>query len=100
MKPSGKIKKGEGAKQCIIREVKEELGICVLPEKFIKQIKHVYSHFSITLDAYSCNYIAGDPRPFNCIDWKWINPKHISLFAFPKANHKLFDKALERIPPC
>ena len=98
--PGGKIKKGEGAKKCIIREIKEELGICVLPKKFIKQIRHVYSHFSITLDAYSCNYIAGEPLSLTSADWKWIKPEHISLYAFPKANHKLFDKVKESRSLC
>ena len=63
--PGGKIIKGESIKQCIIREIKEELGVCVRPVKFIKQIRHTYTHFSITLEAYHCDYIDGSQSKLN-----------------------------------
>jgi len=89
--PGGKVKKGESAENCIIREINEELGVDVMPVSFLKQIKHVYSHFSITLDAFRCNYVAGDPSPIGCSDWKWINLEEIPQFPFPRASHKLFN---------
>ena len=93
--PGGKIKDGETAVKCIIREVQEELGVCVRPATFIKQIKHAYSHFSITLDAYHCDFINGIPQALGCEDWRWIFPEQIADLPFPKANHKLFDKIYE-----
>ena len=89
--PGGKIKDGETPKQCVIREVSEELGICIRPRGLLKQISHAYSHFSITLDAYNCDYIDGVPRAIACADWRWISPEQIVDLPFPKANHKLFD---------
>lgn len=88
--PGGKIINGETSKECIVREIKEEIGIIVLPTKFVSQIKHQYSHFSIVIDAYFCNFISGQPTPIECDDIKWINKKEVSRFPFPKANHKLF----------
>ena len=88
----GKINSGESAIKCIIREVKEELGVHVNPRALLKQIDHSYSHFSITLDAYHCDFIKGTPRAIGCADWRWISPNQISELPFPKANHKLFDK--------
>jgi len=92
--PGGKIEKGENAQTCIIREVKEELGVLVQPTSFLKQIKHAYTHFSITMDAYHCDYLQGPPKTLGCDNWKWIAPQEISLLPFPKANHKLFDKII------
>ena len=92
--PGGKIEKGESARECIIREVKEELGVLVQPTSFLKQIKHAYTHFSITMDAYHCDYLQGSPEAIGCDNWKWIAPQEISLLPFPKANHKLFDKII------
>ena len=89
--PGGKIRAGEGPKNCIVREVNEELGICVRPLGFIKQIKHAYSHFSITLDAYHCVYVDGAPSAFGCAEWRWIGLEEIYQFPFPRANHRLFD---------
>ena len=90
--PGGKINNHESIEECIIREIKEELNITVKPKLFIKQIKHSYSHFSITMDAYFCELIEGSPASIGCADWKWISLQNINLFPFPKANHKLFDE--------
>ena len=98
--PGGKIKNGEGAKKCIVREVNEELGVCVRPGKFLKQIKHAYTHFSITLDAYHCDYVDGIPGALGCADWRWIKLGQISQFPFPKANHKLFSSLVEDVSIC
>jgi len=88
--PGGKIARYESAKKCVIREAKEELGVNVRPKSFVKQIKHAYSHFSITLDAYHCDYIDGSPTARGCADWRWIFPAQIAELPFPAANHKLF----------
>ena len=94
--PGGKINSCESIEECIIREIKEELNITVRPKKFIKRIKHSYSHFSITMDAYFCELIDGSPSSVGCADWMWISPQNIKLFPFPKANHKLFDEIFSK----
>ena len=92
--PGGKIEGGENAENCIIREIKEELGVYVNPTTFLKQIKHACTHFSITMDAYNCDFLHGCPQPLGCDDWRWIRPEQIKTLPFPKANHKLFDKII------
>jgi len=89
--PGGKILSGETPEECIKREVKEELGISIIPKQFIKEITHQYSHFSINLVAYFCKYNSGTPQTIECQDWKWISINQFDQFAFPKANHKLFN---------
>ena len=98
--PGGKIEEGESAENCIIREIKEELGVSVKPTTFLKQIKHAYTHFSITMDAYHCDYLQGTPQAIGCDNWKWIAPEEIRLLPFPKANHKLFDKIIAEEGVC
>jgi A/G-specific adenine glycosylase len=92
--PGGKIERGENVENCIIREIKEELGVYVKPTTFLKQIKHAYTHFSITMVAYNCDFLHGYPQPLGCDDWRWIKPEEIKTLPFPKANHKLFDKII------
>jgi len=98
--PGGKIEEGENAENCIIREIKEELGVCVKPTTFLKQIKHAYTHFSITMVAYNCDFLHGYPQPLGCDDWRWIRPEQIKRLPFPKANHKLFDKIIVKEGVC
>jgi A/G-specific adenine glycosylase len=92
--PGGKIEGDESAENCILREIKEELGVHVRPTTFLKQIKHAYTHFSITMDAYNCEFLHGCPQPLGCDDWRWIRPEQIKTLPFPRANHKLFDKII------
>ena len=89
-----KIEGDEGAENCIIREIKEELGVHVRVASFLKQIKHAYTHFSITMVAYNCDFLHGSPQPLGCADWRWIKPGQIKGLPFPRANHKLFDKII------
>ena len=98
--PGGKIEGDENAENCIIREIKEELGVYVKPTTFLKQIKHAYTHFSITMDAYNCDFLHGYPQPLGCDDWRWIKPEQIKTLPFPKANHKLFDKIIVEGEAC
>ena len=90
--PGGKIQNGEDAKKCVIRKVNEKTGVCVRPGRLLKQIKHAYSHFSITMDAYHCDYVSGSPRALQGEKWQWILPQQIADLPFSKANHKLFDQ--------
>jgi A/G-specific adenine glycosylase len=90
--PGGKIQPGENANICVIRKLNEILGVSVKPVRLLKQIKHAYSHFSITLDAYHCDFVDGSPRALQCDNWQWILPNKIADLPFSKVNHKLFDQ--------
>ena len=93
--PGGKIRSGENGTSCVVREAQKTLNVLVVPVAFVKQIKHAYSHFSITVDAYSCTFRGGHPRALGCADFRWIHPRETGQFAFHGACHKLFDKILE-----
>lgn len=88
--PGGKIEAGETPAECVVREVKEEIGIEVVAEEELATIDHAYSHFTITLIAYICRYVGGEARPLQCADVRWIRPEQLKDYAFPMANQKLF----------
>tara|TARA_Y100001960_G_C14732623_1_gene858445 strand:+ start:40 stop:1086 length:1047 start_codon:yes stop_codon:yes gene_type:complete len=90
--PGGKILPNEQPQHCVAREIKEELNLEVSVQKKLHQIQHAYSHFSISLSAYKCKLIKGAPKLIGCVDYRWIKPEDVNKFAFPKANHKLFNK--------
>ena len=88
--PGGKMKKNEFPEECIKREIKEEININIEINNYLGQIKHRYSHFSIILNAYECNYNSGRIKAIECTDVKLIKLDELNKFAFPKANHKIF----------
>lgn len=98
--PGGKIEPGENAESCVLREVKEELGLDVKLGAAIGAIEHAYSHFSLTMTAYNCQYTSGIPQAISCADWCWLDRDQFDRLAFPKANHKLFPLIPDENPFC
>ena len=90
--PGGKVEPGERLESAMVREVREELGVDVEPRDEIAAIKHSYSHFSITLHAFNCRYLAGEPQALGCQEFAWVKPEDLAHFAFPAANRRLIEK--------
>ena len=93
--PGGKKKNNESLEETVIREVREELGVNVLIDRHFMTVKHAYTHFRITLHAYHCHYISGQPHTTTCDEWRWVKPDELCNLAFPRANTKLFDNLLK-----
>jgi A/G-specific adenine glycosylase len=83
---------GESLEGCLLREIKEELDIGVSVKSFIGKINHAYTHFSITLSAFHCEWNSGVPKPISCEAVRWIRRREFASLPFPKANHKLFGR--------
>ena len=88
--PGGKIKKNENVYKAIKREIMEELSITVQTNILLDVIKHQYSHFKVTISAINCFYIKGDIKLNGPCDYRWIKPKDINKYPFPKSSMKLF----------
>jgi 8-oxo-dGTP diphosphatase len=57
--PGGKVEKGEKPSLCLIREIKEELGIDICPQRYLGRVDHHYDHVSIRLLFYYAEYAGG-----------------------------------------
>lgn len=89
--PGGKLQKKESFKQCLKREILEELDVKVKITSKIGIVKHKYSHFGINMYGFKCTIESGIPKPLVSDGIKWINFDKINNYAFPKATLKLFD---------
>ena len=87
--PGGKLEAGESMEQAIMREVEEELGIQIAVQREYMKLNHAYSHFKITMHAFMCIHLSGDPIPKASTDIRWVEPSQLGDFPFPKANRKL-----------
>lgn len=87
--PGGKIEPGETVRDCIIREVAEELGISVDVGEHLIDIDHAYSHFKVTLQVYHCRHRHGEPQPLGCDLVRWVRLDELDQYAFPKANEQI-----------
>lgn len=89
--PGGKQEPNEELQATVQREIEEELGIQVQVNELITSVKHAYTHFKITLHAYHCTYISGEPVPQAAQAWKWVHPSELPQYAFPKANKTVLE---------
>ena len=84
--PGGKIEDGETPKECMARELKEELEIEVEVGRLIISNKHRYPNGIYELLVYKVEHISGNFVLNDHDEIKWITIAEISKFDFPPAN--------------
>jgi A/G-specific adenine glycosylase len=87
--PGGKRKSDETEEACLLREIKEELGIPVTISKKLMTIKHSYTQFRVTLTVFWCPWQSGRIRATQCEQWKWVKYEDLNDFTYPAANAKI-----------
>jgi len=87
--PGGKREPDETLEDCLRRELAEELGIEVAVGALLTVVQHAYTHFRITLHAFHCQIVAGQPRALGCADWRWVSLDDLPRFAFSAADHQI-----------
>lgn len=94
--PGGKVEIGETMEACLARELQEELGITVAVEAFFIRVQHAYTHFRITLHAFECQVIDGEPVCYDCAEWRWVSQADLQAYAFSRADRKIIEYLLNR----
>ncbi|WP_341526513.1 8-oxo-dGTP diphosphatase MutT [Nostoc sp. UHCC 0302] len=89
--PGGKIEPGETIKECILREIYEELGIVIEVEEHLITIDHTYTDLRVTLTVHHCRHVTGIPQPLECDEIRWVSLEELEQFVFPKANIQIID---------
>ena len=87
--PGGKVEPGESLKQCLQREIREELGIEIKVGQLVALVKHTYTHFRITLHAFECRWQRGHPCAIGVSDWRWVTLEELDNFAFAVTDRKI-----------
>lgn len=95
--PGGKQEPDETLPMCLQRELREELGIEVEVGELFVVVKHAFTHFKITLHAFTCK-LATDSPPPQTIEAQaiaWVTPSALSRYSFGKADRQVIAE-LER----
>ncbi|HMM27045.1 MAG TPA: A/G-specific adenine glycosylase [Aggregatilineaceae bacterium] len=87
--PGGKREPGETLRDCLAREIREELGIEIRVGEQIGVVRHGYTHFRITLYAFYGEIASGEPRAIGCAAWTWATLDDLDRYAFPVTDRKI-----------
>ena len=90
--PGGKREPGESFEQCLVREIREELGVEIAVGDLYEEISHDYPEKSIRLKFFICRLLAGEPQPLDCAAVKWIALPELDNHEFPAADSRLLEK--------
>ncbi len=82
--PGGFIEDVEKTGSLLRCNVKEELNISIRVGRYLASVDHVYSHFRLTLQAYNCRLLKGNPEALACQNWRWATP--VQLKKLPMSN--------------
>jgi len=97
--PGGKLEPDETLEQCVVRELREEVGATVAAESELTPIDHDYAHARVRLHPFVCRLISGHPRPIECAACRWVAASELRDYAFPPANESLLAEILACLAP-
>ena len=90
--PGGKCEPGETFEQCLVREMREELGVEISVGEMFEEIRHDYPEKSVHLKFFLCRLLSGEPQPLDCAALKWVEKPQLDAHDFPAADAQLLEK--------
>jgi len=96
--PGGKLRSGETAEDCAIRELAEETGVVARALSRRRAIDWVYPERSVRLHPIDCEWLAGEGEVREVAEVRWVTRGELSTLAFPPANAGLIEELTGRAP--
>lgn len=90
--PGGKRKPGESLRECLVRELREELNIRVVVGELFETIEYDYPERTVCLNFFKCRYGGGDLQALGCQRFAWVFPDELGNYRFPPANQTIVKK--------
>src|SRR5215469_6718060 len=90
--PGGKREPQESFEQCLVRELREELGIEVEVLKLIDSVTHEYPEKTVRLEFFSCRWLKNEPQALGCPAFAWVSQQELGDYEFPAADARLLGR--------
>ncbi len=90
--PGGKREPDETFEQCLVREIREELGVEISVGELFESVTHAYPEKTVHLKFFICRLLGGEPQPLACKAVKWTGKSELADHEFPAADANLLVK--------
>jgi 8-oxo-dGTP diphosphatase len=99
--PGGKLQQGEGPETCLVRELREELGVaveiaCLAPLSFAS---HAYETFHLLMPLFICRKWQGRASPLEGQRLAWVRPGKLRDYPMPPADAPLIPALIDLLGP-
>jgi A/G-specific adenine glycosylase len=84
--PGGKLEPGELLASGLQREIREELGVEVGIGEPLGIYRHAYTHFRVTVHAYICELVTGEPENLHHTALAWSAPASLREYPMGKVD--------------
>jgi mutator protein MutT len=89
--PGGKREPNESFEACVVRELREELGIEVKVGEMLESLTHEYPGKMVHLRFFRCDWLQNEPQPLGCEAVEWITADELKKYSFPAADARLLE---------
>jgi 8-oxo-dGTP diphosphatase len=90
--PGGKVEGGETRQEALIRELREELSVRIVPGEPLMTVEHRYPDFGLTLHAYRAAIVSGEPVLGEHRDLRWLAPRELSSLNWAEADMPIVER--------
>lgn len=90
--PGGKREIHETFEECLLRELREELGIEVTVGPVLESITHSYPEKTVHLRFFRCSLVRNEPQALECAAFVWVSASELLQYSFPEADARLLDR--------
>lgn len=95
--PGGKIEAGESPEQCLLREIREELGVSVHIDRALSASTHSYPGFTVTLYPFTCRLKSGDITMHEHHALQWIEPHRMPELDWAAADQPVISEYMAMV---
>ena len=89
--PGGKQEEGETLRDCLVREIREELRVRVRVTRLLMTADHDYGHRVVHVHFFACGITEGEPSAILGQELRWVKPAELTTFRFPPPDRSLVE---------
>jgi A/G-specific adenine glycosylase len=87
--PGGFVHDGKNIKKRLRDCVNKELNISIAAGNCLASVNHIYTHFHLTLQAFKCRLLKGDPEARTCQNWRWATASQLEKLPMSSIDRKI-----------